>query len=203
MVESREPCPDVFAPLGTTMDEATVHERPGVRVMMRDSAEAIAHEARMRGVTWAWVEGFSEAGKSTFAYRLAHAMGWQTVMSLDNMALEMGKQPPDSPRYADHLDRDRILAVINSGVPLVVEGVCLRDAVEGMRADATLRIYIARVSRPGTGALIWHDAVEMEEPARARDNWLVRDVFDYHRRVQPHASSEFVLVRIEDDVALR
>ena len=52
-------CRDMCAPLGTSMDEATIEERPGVRLMLEDSAEVIAREVQRRGVTWAWVEGSS------------------------------------------------------------------------------------------------------------------------------------------------
>ena len=151
----------------------------------------------MSGALWVWVEGFVQAGKSVFATQLAQALTWQPAIHLDHMLLERDKQP-DSPRYTDHLDRERIRIAVTSG-PVVVEGVCLRDVAEGMRPERAIRLYIARVSRPGAGDLIWHDCVEMREPENVSDNWLVRDVMDYHRRVRPHANSDLVLVRIEDD----
>jgi hypothetical protein len=183
---------DICAPLGVTMDEATLKEPARLQLMANDSAELIARAVRESGATWAWVEGFSQAGKSVFAGRLAHALGWErpTIMTLEKQ--------PDSPRYADHLDRDRILRIVESGRPLVFEGVCLQDVLAGMKSDAAVRIYIARVSRPGPGSLIWHDGVEMQETLPERDNWLARDILDYHRRVRPHATSDFVLVRVED-----
>jgi hypothetical protein len=180
------------------MDEATIEKRARVRLMVKDSAQLIARAVLDSGVTWAWVDGFSQAGKSIFASKLALALGWEPAIYLDHMTLELEEQP-DSPRYADHLDRGRILRIVGSRRPLVVEGVCLRDVADGMRSDVALSIYIARVSRPVPASLIWHDGVEMQEPERARDNWLVRDTLDYHRRVQPHATSDFVLVRVEDD----
>jgi hypothetical protein len=194
-----DPSIDICSPLNFTMDEATVEERPRVQLMRKDSAEVIAAEMRRSGISWAWVDGFSQAGKSVLATRLAHALGWERVVYLDHMALESGKQPLDSTKYSDHLDRDRIRDAITSGPHAVVEGVCLRDVVDGMRRDAALRIYIARVSRPGTGSLIWHDGLEMLEPESRKDgvNWLSLDIVDYHRRTRPHANSDYVLVRIE------
>lgn len=193
---------DICAPLGITMDEASIEQRPRVQLMAKDSADVIARRVRESGFTWAWVEGFSQAGKSSFANKLSHALGWGRAIHLDTMTLEMDKQPQDSARYADHLDRDRIFQEVESGRPLVVEGVCLRDVVEGMRTSAAHRIYVARVSRPGKGTLIWHDGVEMAdskvEPCSG--NWLMRDIIAYHYRVRPHATSESVLVRIADDL---
>jgi hypothetical protein len=193
---------DICAPLGATMSEATLEERARVRLMTQNSAELIAGAVRESGAAWVWVEGFSQAGKSVFASKLALALGWVPVIYLDHMTLEIENQP-DSPRYADHLDRDRILQVVESGRPLVVEGVCLEDVVGGMKPDAAVRIYVARVSRPTPGSLIWHDGVEMQEPERERDNWLARDILSYHCRVLPHANSDFVLVRVEDDTQAR
>lgn len=180
------------------MDEATLESRLRVRLMAKSSAEAIAGMAQESGISWVWVEGFSQAGKSVFATKLSAALGWDPVIYLDHMTLEMGKQP-DSPKYADHLDRDRILRDIESGRPLVVEGVCLRDVVEGMRPDALMRIYLARVNRSGAGFLIWRDGLAMLELRKDSDsNWLERNIVDYHRRVRPHATSDVVLVRVED-----
>lgn len=195
-------CRDMCAPLGTSMDEATIEERPGVRLMLEDSAEVIAREVQRRGVTWAWVEGFSQAGKSVFAGKLALALGWQPAINLDHKTLEIDGQP-SSPRYGDHLDLERLRTVVDSGRALVVEGVSLRHIVDGMRPQPAMCIYIARVSRTAPGQLIWHDGVKMQEPERARDNWLARDVIDYHRRVRPHATSDFVLVRVENDPVSR
>jgi len=196
MIEMEES--DVCAPLAVTMKEATIEQRARVRLMRKDSAETIAQAVRDSGSTWVWVEGFSQAGKSIFASKLAVALGWEPVIHLDHMTLDLEKQP-DSPRYADHLDRDRILRDVESGRPLVVEGVCLRDVVEGMRRSAAMRIYVARVSRPGTGSVIWHDGAELLDTEReADDNWLVRDIIAYHRREQPHKTCDTVLVRVED-----
>jgi hypothetical protein len=189
---------DLCAPLSTSMDEATIEERPGVRLMLKDSAEAIAREVQRRGVTWAWVEGFSHAGKSVFAGKLALALGWQPAINLDHMTLETDGQPASS-RYGDHLDLERLRAVVDSGRTLVVEGVSLRHIVDGMRPQPAMCIYIARVSRAAPGQLIWHDGVKMQEPESVRDNWLVHEVIDYHRRLRPHATSDFVLVRVEND----
>lgn len=186
---------DICAPLAITMQEATLAERPGLRVMAADSPEVIAQEARRREAPWAWVDGFVQAGKSVFASRLAAALGWEPAIHLDHMTLE---QQPDSPRYADHLDRERIQRIV-AGRHVVIEGVCTRDIVEGMRPEGALRVYVARVSRAAPGNLIWHDGVDLQDLGYPTDNWLVRDVLDYHRRVRPHATSDFVLVRVEDD----
>jgi hypothetical protein len=182
------------------MEEATIEERPRVRLMTKDSVEMVAREVQRSGARWAWVEGFSQAGKSMFAGRLALALGWQPAIHLDHVTLEFGKQP-DSPRFADHLDLERIRAAVISGRPVVVEGVSLRDVVDGMRPEPAMCIYIARVSRPAPGGLIWHDGFEMQQPENARNLWLVRDVINYHRRRQPHATSDIVLVRVEDAAA--
>lgn len=189
---------DLCAPLAPVMDARTLTERPRVQLMTADSPASIADAVRTSGLTWVWVEGFPQAGKSVFATRLAEALGWARVIYLDHMTLPMEKQP-DSPRYAEHLDRDRILAAVQSKEPVVVEGVCLQDVVEGMRPDAALRIYLARVSSPTIGSLIWHDGIDFldAEVPTDRTNWLVVDTSAYHRRVKPHVNADRILVRVE------
>jgi hypothetical protein len=117
---------DLLHPLAAVMDETTITGRPRVYVVGVDTIELMARHVLDFSAKWVWIEGFSQAGKSVFATKLAEALGWEHVIYLDHMTLEFGKQP-DSPRYADHLDRDRIRAVVESGHPLIVEGVCLRD----------------------------------------------------------------------------
>jgi hypothetical protein len=189
---------DLLAPLAAVMDEATITGRPRVHMMGAETVESIAHHVTGSGANWVWVEGFIQAGKSSFATKLAHALRWESVIRLDHMMLEFGKQP-DSPRYADHLDKERLKAAIGSGRPAVVEGICLCDGVGGIRSDAAIRIYVARVSKPRAGSLIWHDGLEMLEPEDhvGETNWLNRDVDNYHRRVRPQAQSDFVILRIE------
>lgn len=186
------------------MHASTLRHRRRVELLRPDSAEAIAQEVRNSGRSWVWIEGFSRAGKSVFATRLANALQWTNVIYLDHMALPMDQQP-DSTQYADHLDRDRIRAAIETNEPVIVEGVCLQDVVDGMRLDPPLRIYLARVSSPTTEALIWHDGIELQEPERQANevNWLVLDTLTYHRRVKPHAHADRILVRVETDQSER
>jgi len=73
------------------MDESTVTDRPRVLVMGRDTTEIIARYVLASGATWVSVEGFSQAGKSSFAARLANAPGWKHV-HLDGMAHECKSQ---------------------------------------------------------------------------------------------------------------
>jgi hypothetical protein len=190
---------DVLAPLAVTMNESTVASRPRVHLLEANTVEMIASRVRASGIKWVWVEGFSQAGKSKFAAKLAHALAWEQVIHLDHMAIKFEDQPKDSPRYADHLDRDRIRVALQSEQPLVIEGVCLQEVVQGMRTDRALRIYIARVSKPGTDSLIWHDGTEILDAETRLDevSCLSIDIAEYHRRVRPHASADYVLVRIE------
>jgi len=191
---------DLCAPLAQIMDARAISERRRVQLMTSASAATIAHDVHFSGVGWVWIEGFPQAGKSVFATRLAEELGWAPVIHLDHMTLPMDKQP-DSPRYADHLDRDRIMAVVQSNRSVVIDGVCLQDVVEGMRPDSAMRIYIARVSSPTTESLIWHDGIDFldAEGLAEGTNWLILDTIAYHRRVKPHVNAAHVLLRIEGD----
>jgi hypothetical protein len=195
---NREISENLCAPLAQVMEVSTLDRRLRVQLMNSDSALTIARAVRDSGLTWVWVEGFSQAGKSVFATRLAVALGWTRMVHLDHMTLPMDRQP-DSTRYADHLDRDRVLSAVRSPEPVVVEGVCLQDVVEKMRPDPAVRVYVARVSSPTRGSLIWHDGIELLESEGPTDhvNWLVLDIVAYHRRTKPHARAEHVLLRVE------
>src|ERR1700730_15864737 len=94
---------DPCAPVAAVMDESIVTDRPGVLVMGGDTTEIIARYVLASGATWVWVEGFSQAGKSSFASRLAHALEWKHV-HLDSFT---HGRSVDSSRFADHLDHNR------------------------------------------------------------------------------------------------
>jgi hypothetical protein len=190
---------DLCAPLAVVMDEATLDARRRVQLMERTTtAERVARDVQDSGAAWVAVEGFSRAGKSVFAARLSHILGWSHIL-LDNMS---HGRSLESERYTDFLDHAKIIdrvGAVDERRRVVVEGVCLEDVMAGKRLDKPFRIYIARVSRPGTGTLIWHDGAALELPAAeaSKEISLERDTIRYHRRVKPHALADCVLVRIE------
>jgi len=57
------------------------------------------------------------------------------------------------------------------------------------------------VGRGAAGSLVWRHGADMQAPAGDGENWLMRDVINYHHRVQPHATSDYVLVRVDESAS--
>jgi hypothetical protein len=180
------------------MDEQTLSTRQRVFMMDAESPEFVARQIRMRDTALACVDGFTQAGKSSFARKLALSLGWRHI-NLDHMS---SGAKVESDHYVDCLDLEKLAGAIETSAGAVVEGVCVRDVVSRVRStDDAVNTYIARVSRPGIGHLIWHDGVELERPefeSRDTEPWLTRDIIAYHRRVRPQAIADFILIRVED-----
>jgi hypothetical protein len=193
------PAVAIVAPLACTMETASLTDRPRVALLTKASPEEIAKNVVASGARWVWVEGFSGAGKSNFALRLGHHLGWHHV-ALDGLAVE---DPPDpsSTRYADYLDRQKLEHFFGSRearTHVVVEGICLREVLARFRdfADVFV-IYIARVSKPTPDVLVWHDGHEMETP-HANLPWLSLATIRYHGEFAPYADADRILLRVEE-----
>lgn len=175
-------------------------------VMTRADIEACAHwldgeavaltaaEIARRGIRRVWVDGFSAAGKTHFSKTLAMQLGWRNV-DLDGL-LAKGR---DAPRFADRVDGDRLSALLATSAGVIVHGVCVREALDGLDDPATaLHVYVARVTRPIVDHYLWHDWLDMDAPASDRDPWLYEDVRRYHREHAPHTRADLVFVRVAD-----
>ena len=184
-------------PLSQVIDEGSLPAN--VLVMGDSSAREVAERINASGLRWALVDGFSRAGKSRFAAHLAVELGGCAV-HLDHFTLPH-EQQIDSNKYVDHMDYGRITKVMESDRPVIVEGVCVRDVLRGRRADPPFRIYIARVSRPVAGRLIWHDGADMEDAnyVAPDNNWLVENTMDYHRRERPQSNADLIILRISPE----
>jgi hypothetical protein len=175
------------------MDVGSICTMFNVHVLSHNSPEIIAEMVQSRQIESVAVEGFPGVGKSTFAAALARLLRWRHI-ALDDYHI-----CKESARFTDHVDRARLRAEIGSRANIVVEGACLREAIESIDIDP-FRIYLARVSLQG-GRYHWHDAIELEAGRRPWPNlsaWLAEAIDGYHRRVQPHRDADFTFLRIDD-----
>ena len=141
-----------------------------------------------------WVDGFSRAGKTNFAVRLAHHLGWRHI-ECDGLVLEGG----DSNRYANHVDYERLGKLIGNaeGGRTVIDGVCLREVMNSaLGASNAIFVYVARVSQPTPDSFLWHDMLDAEE-VTGKVPWLFPDIQRYHREHSPHQHADFVFLRID------
>jgi len=142
------------------------------------------------------VDGFMEAGKTTVAFQLAEELGGIRIgvdSYVDSDAV--------ATKYVEMvrlkaLERD--LHRLRGCFPFVVlDGVCLLEVVDRVRASLDAHVYCKRLSPEG----LWHDGVDLEEmdkgPAPSTEEWLRRDIFEYHRRRVPQECANAVFVRRE------
>ena len=173
------------------MSDVTASSR--VRILDASSYELVAADVHLRGACQVLVDGFSGAGKTNFAVRLAHHLGWCHI-ECDGLVLEGG----DYNRYADHIDHERLAKLIRDaeGERTVIDGVCLREVMNTkLGATGAIFVYVARVSQPTPDSFLWHDMLDAEEvPGKAP--WLFPDIQRYHREHSPHQQADFVFLRI-------
>lgn len=167
---------------------------PSVRILEPCSYELVSANVHARGASQVWVEGFSAAGKTNFAARLAHHLGWRHI-ECDGLVLEGG----DSRRYADHIDHERLAKLIGNadGERTVIDGVCLREVMNSkLGASTAIFVYVARVSQPTPDSFLWNDMLDAEE-VLGKVPWLFPDIQRYHREHSPHQHADFMFLRIE------
>jgi hypothetical protein len=184
----------IAPPLSGVMERSSLPA--GVRIMTQESPDEIADDVRRSSLRRVYVEGFSAAGKTTFAARLAHRLGWRHI-ELDGLSSGVEL---DSECYADFLDVDKLVRLLDDHrAGAVVEGVCLREVMQRAR-DVNANpfvVYVARVSAPTVDTLAWHDGLDAEQPDGTLP-WLSRAVIRYHRDFQPYADARHILLRIAD-----
>lgn len=180
------------------MQRSSLAARPRVSLLASETAAQVAEEVSASGARWVWVEGFVQAGKSSFAGKLAHLLSWRSI-GFD--AIVHGRSM-DSTRFADFIDEEKFAARL--GTPesrrkVVVEGICLRDVLErfGALDESSFVVYVARVSTKGN-ALIWSDGQHAEQPDESMP-WLLLDSIRYHRERHPYADARRILLRVGPD----
>lgn len=151
----------------TTVDAVVQH----VRAVKHDSSCLVG------------VDGFDGSGKTTLAFELARQMDGIRV-GLDSYV----EKDRDADSYAgllrlDHLKRD--LENLRARFPVVVvDGVCLLEALAAFGAAVDLHIYVKKISPQG----LWHPSFHLEDflAGQPLDSWLERSVYGYHGSHTPH-----------------
>jgi chloramphenicol 3-O-phosphotransferase len=142
------------------------------------------------------VDGFSGAGKTTFAEQLA-ASANGVWLDLDDLLPET--PPETATTYAALIDASAVARRIEgSEAPVVVvAGICVRDVLEAAGFVPVLKIYVKRLGANG----MWHDGLDLEgfaaDPGEPR-HWLEVCDLEYHGRRRPHEDADFIFERVED-----
>jgi hypothetical protein len=132
------------------------------------------------------IDGFDGTGKTTLAFQLARQLAGIRV-GLDSY---IDKETPADDYVglirSEHLKRD-IFNLVNLFPFVVVDGVCLLNALESVGVSPNRLVYVKKFSPQG----LWHDGFHLEnyiagEPV---DSWLAESVYGYHQAKQPHTKA--------------
>ena len=143
------------------------------------------------------IDGATGSGKTKLVMRLAKDLGGVRV-SLD-CYVRAGTDGYFVDRLmseflADDIGRFRKL------FPLVlVEGICVREALERLGVSWAATIYVKQLATNG----LWHFQLHLEDFASGnalREDEVVpfRSDYDYHLRHRPHEAADFIHVRVAD-----
>ncbi|MGZ5164027.1 MAG: hypothetical protein ACXWIT_26655 [Burkholderiales bacterium] len=143
------------------------------------------------------VEGFTGSGKSSLADALAKDLGAFVAHTDDYVTGEDESLP-----YPDRLDYGRIQSVVAGAIAgsamVIVEGICLREALRRSGVSAGLLVYVKRLAENG----LWHDGFHLEDyetEAAIVENREEphRSDFTYHSAERPHEQANIVFHRVE------
>ncbi len=129
------------------------------------------------------IDGFDGTGRTTLAFYLAQKLAGIRV-GLDSYI----DKDREAERFVGKLrleDLARDLSGLLGCFPyVVVDGVCLAEALEAISTAVNQTIYIKRLSSQG----LWHEGFHLEDfVVRAQaGTWLERSVYSYHELYQPH-----------------
>lgn len=161
-------------------------------------ADAIQERIRGQRQPLIGVDGAYGSGKSTLAKALAEALGGR-VFELDQYTQQDGQPYRQQLRYTE-MERD-LRAARAPGRPIVVDGICLLDVLDRIKATADVLVYVKRIDNAG----IWNDE-DTCDPAwidltggmlNMPGSELAREVASYHVERDPLRTTDFLFVRIE------
>jgi hypothetical protein len=178
------------------IENESLQGRPDVFILRPETAAVLAVAVQRSGRGWVWIEGFSGAGKTSFASDLAKALQWRHV-ELDEL---VRSEQAEEMSYAERIDPLPLNAALGGPAQrqhVVVDGVCLQDVIALTDAvgDA-YRIYLAKVSQTLASTLTWHDGLWMEDSGDELP-WLTLETIRYHNARRPHDDADAYILRVE------
>ena len=161
---------------------AIVYEVPALAERIRGSYGAI----QIIGI-----DGFTTAGKTTLAQRLAKLLDADVVSTDDHVEIRGGNWG-----YVERLDlagiKDSVDRSIKTGRRVILEGICLRCVIasSAIQTDSIVHVYVKQISKNSD---IWDDG-EWLERFEERDHAPPEphlSAFMYHEKVCPHKLANF------------
>jgi hypothetical protein len=141
------------------------------------------------------VDGFMQSGKTTLAFKLAEQLNGIRI-GLDCYA--NGYREVSS--YVEKLRLPYLQSDINKLTSnfqfVIVDGVCLLDALDAISVRPNLTVYVKRVSGQG----LWHDGFHLEDyvaDPKSVTDWLEACIYAYHSNRRPHELTNLTYERRE------
>ena len=140
------------------------------------------------------LDGFMQSGKSTVSLRLASALPAELI-SLDTFV----DSSRDAPSYIGMLNMEDLASsvgdAVKRGTTVLLEGICMLDALDALGIEPDLTIYVKRISPMG----LWQDGFHFEdfEMHGEECNFTRESELEYHARRRPHEMQVVVYARQE------
>jgi uridine kinase len=139
-------------------------------------------------------DGFMQSGKTTLARQLAAESG-AALVCLDSFV----ESSRDAPDYVGLLKLDEVSEEIAAGFTkrsvVIVEGICMVDALDRLGLAPDLMVYVKRISPMG----LWQDEFHLDayEEVGEECHFARQSELDYHVRRRPHQQPVVVYNRRE------
>lgn len=157
----------------------------------RDIAALCQHLGELPRPLLVAIEGFMCSGKSFLANALGAELGG-TVVHTDDFVGPGNQSLPYPQRI-----RYRLLATSLRSDPItLIEGICLRQVLARANAEATIFIYVKRLSSNG----LWNDGFHLEDFQENAQSVLTEPGMSdlhYHATIRPHDLADIVFCRAE------
>ena len=133
------------------------------------------------------------SGKSTLAQQLAETIG-AALISLDSFV----DPTRAAPNYVGLLKIDQLSKHLTASVArrmVILEGICMIDALDSLGVTADLMVYVKRISPTG----LWQDGFHLEDYGALGEecHFARQSELDYHARRRPHEQPAVVYHRQE------
>ena len=138
-------------------------------------------------------DGFMASGKSTLAQQIAETLG-AALISLDSF-VDPSLEAPD---YVGLLKIDQLSQQLNASEArcmVIMEGICMLDALDSLGVTADLMVYVKRISPMGLWQVGFH--LEDYEAFGEECHFARQSELDYHVRRRPHEQPAVVYHRQE------
>jgi hypothetical protein len=163
--------------------------------LVNDYAELL-RILKLQGSVIIGIEGCTGSGKTTLANTLGRDLSIP-VVSTDNY---LAKDPtliryPYSDRLIYNRLCEDIEIKVDGGMPIIIEGICLRQSLQKLPLEVQLYVYIKALGTNG----LWYEGLSIETGSSSDLEEPELSDFFYHIKEKPHDIANVIFHRIIPD----